>query len=61
MSAEEVVYAWMLIKGDVVDGKTVKFTPSYTTPAKTHVRVTFADGTDVVLEKRTDVIIGGQS
>lgn len=53
-----VVSAWMLMTGDVVNGKTVKFTPVYTTPAKTHVRIDFTDGTDEILERRADVTVG---
>jgi hypothetical protein len=57
MATTIVLSAWMLSPGDVVNGKTVRFIPVYTGPAKTHVRINYTDGTDEILEHRADVAV----
>jgi hypothetical protein len=57
MTQTIVVSAWMLMRGDLVNGRTVEFDPIYADVTLENVHVDYTDGTRETLPKNSDVTV----
>lgn len=57
MAKTITLHAWMLVPGDMVNGKIVRYEPVYTNSSKTHVRIDYTDGTSETFAHRADVAV----